>query len=72
MIQTRVLFSVICLIMFQVFVYVSRPEIIYTKRNKLKQFGFGKGKTILSMGVIVAVFSIITFFAFSMMDIMFI
>ena len=71
MVEKRVLFASMCLIAFMVFISTQDISFLYTKDKTIKPFGFGEEKTIYSLGLIVAVFSILCFFTFSFMDIIY-
>jgi hypothetical protein len=71
MVQNRVIFSSVCLMVFMSMVYIFKPEILYTRDDNLKQFGIGDEKTIYPLGVIVVVLSISLFYLFSFIDIMY-
>ena len=72
MVERRVVFSSICLIVFMAFISTQNMPFMYNNDKCLKPFGFGEDKTIYSLGLIVAVFSIICFFTFSFIDIIYI
>lgn len=72
MVEKRVIFSSICLVVFMALISTQDMSLMYNKDNRLKPFGLGEDKTIYSLGLIVAVFSIICFFTFSFIDIIYI
>lgn len=67
----RTIYSNIFFVLILILVYISKPEIMFDENNKLKSFGVGKDKTIISFGVIIVITAIFSFYLFAIIDVIF-
>lgn len=70
MFNKRVVLSIIFLIMSMSIIILVKPDSLFNKKDgSIKEFGVGLDKTIYSMGVVVVMLSIVSFYTFSIIDI---
>lgn len=54
-----------------ILVYISKPPIMFKRDDNIKCFGINKNQTIISLGVFTVVCAILSFYFFSMIDLIF-
>jgi|TARA_B110000211_G_scaffold230964_1_gene291598 hypothetical protein len=54
-----------------VLIFVAKPKMIFNKDGSIKKYGIKKNETIYSLGVVSIIFSIISFYSFCVIDIIF-
>lgn len=64
----RIVNSVACLIMIMALLLATRPRLIFDEEGHPREFGFGKGQTIYSLGMFSSFIAIVLFYFFSIMD----
>lgn len=69
--NSRVLYSVIFFILLLVLLFISKPSVMFDESGDIKQFGMGTEKTLFSFGIFTAVLAIISFYVFTLLDIIF-
>lgn len=69
--NSRVLYSVIFFILLLVLLFISKPSVMFDENGDIKQFGMGTEKTLFSFGIFTAVLAIISFYVFTLLDIIF-
>jgi hypothetical protein len=67
----RILYSVTFFILLMILVYVSKPGIMFKNNDTVKSFGCSKIDTIFSLGVFTTVSSILSFYIFCLIDMIF-
>lgn len=67
----RVVYSTLFYILVIIMIILSKPSMLFDSDGEVKQFGIGEGKTIFSLGVVVVAFSIVSFYIFAIIDIIF-
>ena len=70
-INSRVIYSIVFYILLMILIIVSKPSIMFTKSNEVKEFGISDEKTMFSLGVFTVVIAIISFYIFCIIDIIF-
>ena len=70
-INSRIIYSVNLFILLMALVYVSKPNIMFEKNDAIRKFGINQKETILSLGVFTVLASILSFYIFSMIDLIF-
>jgi hypothetical protein len=71
MIQSRIVYSSLSLIIVIMILCMSRPGFMFKTDGTLKDFGFGNDETLYSLSSISLVVSILLFYFFSLMDMIF-
>lgn len=71
MIQSRIVYSSLSLIIVIMILCVSRPGFMFKTDGTLKDFGFGNDETLYSLSSVSLVVSILLFYFFSLMDMIF-
>lgn len=71
MLSTRVIYSLAFYLLSVALLYVSKPPIAFNQDGSIKPFGVGEGYSIFSLGVLVSVVSIVCFYAFCLVDVVF-
>ncbi len=68
----RVIYSSLFYVLTIMLLIVSKPSFMFDDQVELKRFGVGEKKTIFSLGVFVIVLSILSFYIFCLIDLIFI
>lgn len=68
MFSKRIISSAVVLILVMIMIHINKPTLFYNHDNSIKQFGTGKEESIYSLGVFVSFIAIISFYIFSMID----
>lgn len=71
MFNKRVVFSVMFFTLCMSVIIVVKPSALFDHHGKIKEFGVGSDKTIYPMGVVVVLLSTITFYFFSLVDMLY-
>lgn len=71
LINQRTTFTVSFYVLVVILMILAKPSFMFEEDGRIRQFGVGDGKTIVSLGVIVVVFSIISFYIFACIDVIF-
>lgn len=71
MIQSRIVYSSLSLIIVIMILCISRPGFMFKTDGTLKDFGFGNDETLYSLSSVSLVVSILLFYFFSLMDMIF-
>ena len=64
----RIVNSVACLVMLMALLLATRPKLVFDEEGHPREFGFGKGQTIYSLGMLSSCAAIVMFYYFSVMD----
>jgi hypothetical protein len=67
----RVLYSILFYVLVICLVIVAKPAFVFDEKGGVKLFGIGETKTIFSLGVLVVALSIVSFYLFAVIDIVF-
>lgn len=70
-VNNRVQYSILAYVLLVSLIVVSKPPILFDKNGEVKPFGIGENKTIFSLGVLVVSLSILVFYIFAVIDIVF-
>lgn len=70
-INTRIIYAILFYILLIVLIIISRPSIMFESNGDIKRFGIGDDKTMFSFGVFTVVLSILSFYIFCMIDLIF-
>ena len=65
MIDRIVLDSVLIFLLIIITILVTKPLLIFNEYGKIKEFGTGPGKTILSLPVVILLLSIVIYYCLS-------
>ena len=71
LINKRIIYNVMFFILVIVLVIVWKPSIMFDENNNIKQFGVGNDKTIFSLGCLIAIVAFVSFYIFTVIDIIF-
>jgi hypothetical protein len=71
MIQSRIVYSSLSLIIVIMILCMTRPGFMFKTDGTLKDFGFGNDETLYSLSSVSLVVSILLFYFFSLMDMIF-
>lgn len=69
--NSRVLYSVIFFILLLVLLFISKPSVMFDENGDIKPFGMGTERTLFSFGIFTAVLAIVSFYIFTLLDIIF-
>lgn len=69
--NSRVLYSVIFFVLLLVLLFISKPSIMFEENGDIKNFGMGHDKTLFSFGIFTIVLAILSFYLFTLLDIVF-
>lgn len=67
----RTIYATLFYILVVVLIIVSKPEFAFDSNNNIRAFGIGPNKSIVSLGVVSCVLAILSFYAFTLIDIIF-
>ncbi len=70
-INSRIIYSIIFFCLLMILILLIKPKVMFTKKNKFKNFGIKKDETIYSIGVFTIITSILTFYIFCWIDMIF-
>ena len=69
--NTRLIYSLVFYLLIVALLIVSKPEFMFDVNRKAKPFGLGSEKTIFSFGVIISTISILSYYIFATIDLLF-
>lgn len=69
--NSRFIYSILFYLLVVMLLIVSKPKFMFDKSGKLKPFGVGNSKTIFSLGVFIVILSILSFYTFCIIDLVF-
>ncbi len=67
----RVVYSLLFYLLAVILMMVARPSFLFAADGEIKPYGVGEGKTVFSIGVLVVVLAISTFYTFAVLDVVF-
>jgi hypothetical protein len=70
-VNNRVQYSILAYVLLVSLICVAKPPIFFDKYDNIKSFGIGEEKTLFSLGVLVVSLSILVFYVFAVIDIIF-
>lgn len=68
MFSKRIVSSILIFIFCMILLHVNKPSFIFNKDGTIKEFGTGNDKSVYSLGVVSSFIAIISFYIFSMID----
>lgn len=71
LLSQRVLYSILFYVLIICLIIVAKPSFVFDEQGMIKGFGIGDTKTLFSLGVFVVALSIISFYLFAVIDIVF-
>lgn len=71
LLSQRVIYSLLFYILLLVLIAVSKPKMVFDDEGNIRPFGVGDEKTIFSFGVIVITLSVLSFYVFCIIDVIF-
>lgn len=70
-INGRIIYSTLLFVMLMLLTYFIKPSMMFKRDETIKPFGINKNQTIVSLGVFTIVCAILSFYMFSMIDLIF-
>ena len=70
-VNNRVQYSILAYVLLVSLIVIAKPPIFFDKYGNIKPFGIGDDKTLFSLGVLVVSLSILVFYIFAVIDIVF-
>lgn len=70
-INGRIIYSVLFFSLLMILIYITKPRIMFKKNDRIKNFGLSKSETIFSLGVFTTISSILSFYFFCLIDMIF-
>ena len=70
-INTRIIYSILFYVLLMVLIILAKPSVMFDNDGNIKIFGTGSDKTMFSFGVFSVIIAIISFYIFSMIDLIF-
>lgn len=70
-VPARVVYSVLFYVLCILLVIVSKPSLVFQQDGSVKPFGVGNEKTVFPLGVFVVVGAIVSFYLFTLIDIIY-
>ena len=71
MMSQRLAYTVLFFVLVITLIIVSKPRILFDENKNIITFGTGDNKTIFPLGVVVVLLAFISFYFFSIIDIVF-
>lgn len=71
MLNQRIIYASLFYLLLIVLIIVTKPIVIFDERGNVRPFGIGQQKTIFSLGVVVVALSVISFYIFCIIDLIF-
>lgn len=68
---SRIVYSVILYTLIMILIYVSKPKLMFNENGSIKSYGIKKNETIYSLGVVSVILSVISFYFFCIIDLIF-
>ena len=70
--SARVVYSILFFVLASLLIVLAKPKFLFdSETGKPKPFGVGQGKTLFSLGVIILLVGVVTFFMFGLIDMMY-
>lgn len=69
--QSRIIYSIIFYVLLMTLISITKPELMFTKTGDVIPFGLKKHETLFSFGIFTIVASILTFYLFCVIDLIF-
>lgn len=69
--KSRVMYSVLFFVLLILLLFISKPSVMFDEHGNFKPFGIGSEKTLFSFGVFTVVLAIVSFYVFTLLDIIF-
>ena len=69
--SSRVVYSVMFYLLLVTLVVVAHPGIAFNTDGSVKPFGVGAGKSVFSLGTLVSSMSVVCFYVFCLIDVIF-
>ena len=69
-INQRLIYSIIFYTLVIILIVISKPKFIFDENNNVIPFGVGQDKTIFPLGYIVVSLAIVSYYIFTLIDIM--
>lgn len=70
-VNNRVQYSVLAYVLLVSLIVIAKPPVFFDTNGNVKPFGIGEDKTIFSLGVLIVSMSILVFYLFAVIDIIF-
>jgi hypothetical protein len=67
----RIVYSVLFFVLSMILVNLLKPTVMFNSDETLKSFGINKNETVFSLGVFTTLSSIVSFYFFCMIDLIF-
>lgn len=71
MLNQRMIYASLFYLLLIILIIVTKPIVIFDERGNVRPFGIGQHKTIFSLGVVVVALSVISFYIFCIIDLIF-
>lgn len=68
MFSKRIVSSILIFVFCMILLHVNKPSFIFNNDGTIKEFGTGNDKSVYSLGVVSSIIAIISFYIFSMID----
>lgn len=69
--NTRLLYATAFFVLLIMLIYTSKPHLIFDSNGHVRPYGIGEDKTMFSFGVFTVVLSIMSFYFFCVIDVIF-
>lgn len=69
--NNRVQYSILAYVLLISLIVIAKPPVLFDTKGNVKPFGIGEHKTIFSLGVLTVTLSIVVFYIFAVIDIIF-
>jgi hypothetical protein len=67
----RIVYSILFFILSMILVNLLKPKVMFKNDETLKSFGINKSETVFSLGVFTTLSSVVSFYFFCMIDLIF-
>lgn len=71
MVTQRVLYATLFFVLLMLLILVAKPSVMFDTRGDLRPFGVGDEKTPFALGVVVVALSVLSFYVFCIIDVIF-
>lgn len=71
MLKSRLAYSIIFFLMCVALFWVTKPSFAFDERGRPRPFGFGEDRTLFTVGVVTVAASILTFYVFTLIDVIY-
>ena len=69
--SSRIIYSIILYVLIMSLIYVVKPKAIFNDDDSIKSYGIKQNQTIYSLGVVSIILSIVSFYFFCIIDLIF-